>query len=136
MPDQPAPGFRDRPGHTITIAPFDGRVRTAVAGIVIADSRDVLLLREATYSAVFYFPVKDVRFDGFLTPTDRHTTCPFKGIADYWTFCLGGFTAENIAWAYPDPWRETAAIAGHVAFYWDRMDSWFVDDRQITAPPA
>ena len=135
MPDAPAPGFRDRPGHVIAIDRFDGRVRAAVAGIVIADSRETLLLRETGYPAVFYFPPGAVRFDGFLTQSDRHTGCPFKGQADYWTFSLGSFTAENIAWSYPDPFREAAAIAGHVAFYWDRMDSWFIDDRHVTAPP-
>ncbi|PIW29862.1 MAG: nucleotidyltransferase domain-containing protein [Rhodospirillales bacterium CG15_BIG_FIL_POST_REV_8_21_14_020_66_15] len=120
----------------VAIADFPGRVRTAVRGIVIADSTNVKVLREGGYPAVFYFPPEDVRLAEFLTPTKTRTTCPKKGEAHYWTFRMGAHAEPDIAWAYPAPIPACAAIAGHIAFYWDRMDCWFVGDRQVQAPPA
>ncbi len=136
MPDASAPGFAKRPDYPLTVETFQGRVRTSIAGIVLADSRRIKLLRESPYPPVFYFPASDVRIDEFLEPTDHATTCPYKGQASYWSFTMGDRVEDNIAWAYGDPYRETATIAGHLSFYWDRMDCWFLDDKQITRPPA
>ena len=136
MPDQAAPGFEKNPDYPLTIDAFEGRVRTAVAGIVIADSDNTQLLRENTYPPVFYFPMTDVRVDGFLQESTHQTTCPYKGDAQYWDFKMGGTEIENIAWAYSDPYRECAAIRDHISFYWAPMDCWFVNDAQVSAPPA
>ncbi len=129
----PTPGSGDQ---RIAIADFPHRVRTSVCGIVIADTTHAKILRETGHPAVFYFPPDDVRIADFLTPTDKSTTCPYKGAASYWTFRLGDHGEDNLAWAYPDPIPACAAIRGYLAFYWDRMDCWFVDDAQIQAPPS
>lgn len=120
----------------ITIADFPDRVRTAICGIVIADSKHVKILREDGHKAVFYFPPDDVRMADFMTPTDTRTTCPKKGEARYWAFRLGDTQEADLAWAYPDPIPACAAIKDHIAFYWDRMDVWFVGDKPVSAPPA
>lgn len=120
----------------ITIADFPGRVRTAICGIVIADSTKAKILREGDYPPVFYFPPDDVRTAEFLTATDTRTTCPKKGLARYWTFRLGDQEETDLAWAYPAPIPACAAIKDHIAFYWERMDVWFVDDKPVSAPPA
>lgn len=120
----------------IEIADFPGRVRTAIRGIVIADSTRVKLLREDGHRAVFYFPPDDVRMGEFLPPTSKQTTCPKKGEAHYWTFRLGDNEVPDLAWAYADPIAACAAIKDHIAFYWDRMDVWFVDDKPLSAPPS
>lgn len=136
MPEGHAPGFQRVPDYPMVIEDFRGRVRASVAGIVLADSENVKLMLEGQYPGVFYFPMADVRIDGFLRATDHRTTCPFKGDASYWSFSMGDRLEENIAWGYMDPYDEAASIKGHVAFYWDRMDVWFLDDDQITAPPG
>jgi len=41
-----------------------------------------------------------------------------------------------LAWAYADPIPACAAIKDHIAFYWGRMDVWFVGDKPVSAPPA
>lgn len=120
----------------ITIADFPDRVRTAICGIVIADSEHVKILREDGHTAVFYFPPDDVRMSEFLIPTPKQTTCPKKGVARYWTFRLGDTEVPDLAWAYPDPIPACATIKDHIAFYWDRMDVWFVGDKPVSAPPA
>jgi uncharacterized protein (DUF427 family) len=58
----------------------------------------------------------------FLDRTDHETFCPFKGEASYWTIRVGDRSAENAVWGYEDPFEEVAGLAGHVAFYADRVE--------------
>jgi len=60
------------PDHPITIERSLKRVVVSVGGAVLADSRDALILREASYPAVQYIPRKDVDF-GLLERT-THTS--------------------------------------------------------------
>jgi uncharacterized protein (DUF427 family) len=53
--------------------------------------------------------------------TGHRTTCPFNRDASYWTLSANGTRDENAVWGYETPYDEVAAIAGHVAFYPDRV---------------
>jgi uncharacterized protein (DUF427 family) len=103
------------------------RVRAFFAGTAIADSSRALLLLERGHSPVYYFPMADVRMD-LLKETDRHTHCPRKGDASYWTIEVGDRKAENAAWSYLDPIRQAAEIKGYVAFYRKKLDAWLAGD--------
>ena len=107
--------------HTVTTEPVASRVRAEMGGMVLADSAGALLLREGSLPPVTYFPPDDVNMDR-LVPTDRHTTCPFKGEASYWSFPDGGKAGENVAWSYLEPIDGRDDIRGCVAFYADRVD--------------
>ena len=48
------------PDHPIVIQPNPGRVVVTLGRRVIADTREALTLREATYPPVQYIPRKDV----------------------------------------------------------------------------
>jgi uncharacterized protein (DUF427 family) len=107
--------------HSITIEPNPARVVVTVAGRVIADTREALTLREASYAPVQYVPRKDVE----LTLLDRstHATyCPYKGDCAYYSVPLGGERAVNAAWTYEQPYADVAAIKDYVAFYPSRVD--------------
>ncbi len=104
------------PDHPITIEPYSDRVVVRLRGEVIADSRDALVLREATYPAVHYIPRKDVQM-GLLEPSPHQTYCPYKGDASY----LGAPGLPNAVWSYETPYPAVAEIAGHLAFYPDRF---------------
>jgi uncharacterized protein (DUF427 family) len=104
------------PDHPITIEPYSGRVVVRLRGEVIADSRDALILREATYPAVHYIPRKDVQMT-LLEPSPNQTYCPYKGDASY----LGAPGLPNSIWSYETPYPAVAEIAGHLAFYPDRF---------------
>jgi uncharacterized protein (DUF427 family)/putative intracellular protease/amidase len=119
-----APGAGGHPapaGHTITTEPVDGLVTARWGGEVIAESRDVLVLRETGLPPRTYFPIDDVRMD-LLQRTEHHTTCPFKGEASYWSIEFGGRRSEDIAWAYEDPLPARADLKGRIAFYEDRLE--------------
>jgi uncharacterized protein (DUF427 family) len=70
-----------------------------------------------------------------MTPTEHHTTCPYKGEASYWTLRVGDRVAENAVWAYPHPLPERADLADYVAFYWHMMDAWFEEDDEVFVHP-
>jgi uncharacterized protein (DUF427 family) len=104
------------PDHQITVVGHPGRLQATFGGHVIADSGDVLMLKEANYKAVAYFPREDVEM-GFLARTDLDTYCPYKGHAAYFTISRDGEIAENAVWTYETPHPGMEIIAGRVAFY-------------------
>jgi uncharacterized protein (DUF427 family) len=108
--------------HPITVKPNPSRVRVTVAGKVIADSKNALVLREADYPAVQYIPRADVDMS-LLTRTDNETYCPFKGDAAYYSITPGGDRSINAVWTYEEPYESVAAIKDHLAFYPDRVDA-------------
>ncbi|MBS0331625.1 MAG: DUF427 domain-containing protein, partial [Proteobacteria bacterium] len=56
------------PDHPITITPATSRWRALFAGHVIADSNKALILKEANYPPVVYFPREDVEM-GYMSRT-------------------------------------------------------------------
>lgn len=114
-----------RPGHPIAIAPHPGRVVVRFGGRVVADTRRALTLREASHRPVHYIPPEDVDWS-LLRPSAHRTRCPYKGEADHFTITLppgDGRASENAVWRYAAPLPAVAAIAGHLAFYPDRVDA-------------
>lgn len=116
-----SPAFAANPGHTITVAPHDGHVTVRFNGTVVAETDRALSLKEANYPAVLYIPLDDCSPDHFQK-TSHQTKCPFKGTASYWTLSAGGKSAENAVWGYMEPFDQVAEIAGHVAFYPDKVE--------------
>lgn len=109
------------PDHPITIEPNPKRVRVTFNGAVVAESGRALTLREASYPPVQYIPREDAAM-ALLRRTERSTHCPYKGDAAYYSIEAGDRRAENAIWSYEAPYPAVAAIAGHLAFYPDRVD--------------
>jgi uncharacterized protein (DUF427 family) len=63
-----------------------------------------------------YFPWEDVKQE-YFQPSSTHTTCPWKGVASYYTLNVNGKTNPDAAWYYPDPKPAAAEIKGRVAFW-------------------
>jgi len=109
------------PHHPISIQPNPARVVVSVAGIVVADTRNALTLREAAYPPVQYIPAEDVDFSQ-LERTNYATYCPYKGDCSYYSVPAGGKKSVNAVWSYEDPFPAVEQIKGHIAFYPDRVD--------------
>jgi uncharacterized protein (DUF427 family) len=122
------------PGRTIYLEPTPKRIRVEVGGEVVADSRHAFILHESGLQPTYYFPPEDVRAE-VLEPTDRHTHCPKKGDASYYTIRTGGETVENGAWYYPEPLDDAPFIKDLVAFYFDRMGRWLEEGEEIGVHP-
>jgi uncharacterized protein (DUF427 family) len=110
------------PDHPITITPAGKRVRVRFAGRLIADSTRALALREARYLVVLYIPRADADMAA-LQPTEHHSHCPYKGEASYFAIAANGRSAENAVWSYEQPFPAVNEIAGHLAFYRNRVDA-------------
>jgi uncharacterized protein (DUF427 family) len=109
------------PDHPISIEANPSHIVVTVGGRIIADTRNALTLREATYPAVQYIPHRDVDFDA-LKRTEHSTFCPYKGNASYYSISVGGDRSVNAVWTYETPFEAMAQIKGYVAFYPDRVD--------------
>jgi uncharacterized protein (DUF427 family) len=106
------------------------RIRALLAGETVVDSRRSKLLHEHGKLPVHYFPEDEVRVD-LLEPTDHRTHCPWKGDARHFSVRVGDRLSENAAWSYPEPIPDAPPLAGHLAFYWKRMDEWFEEDELL-----
>jgi uncharacterized protein (DUF427 family) len=107
-------------------------VRIEVAGAVVAETIRSTFLFETGLPRRTYIPKLDVRMD-LLDPTPSATMCPYKGTARYWSVRVGGEVHPDLAWSYDAPFRESAPIAGLVAFYDEHVDV-FVDGQLQPRP--
>ena len=107
--------------HPITIAPIAGRVRVVWRGRMIGETTRALELAEAGYKPVAYVPREDVNMS-LLERTERVTTCPYKGEANYFSIRDGHVRDDNAVWTYEHPKGEVGAIASHLAFYPSRVE--------------
>ncbi len=108
--------------HPISITPADHRIRVTHGGRVIADTRRALTLKEASYPPVHYIPCADVDMSA-LSRTDHASHCPYKGDAAYYAIEVDGRTSSNAIWTYEAPFAAVGEIAGHLAFYPQRVDA-------------
>ena len=109
------------PDHPITIERNPAHITVTVGGKVIADTREALMLREASYPAVHYIPRKDVNMS-LLERTQQSTYCPYKGDCSYYSIPSGGTRSVNAVWTYEAAYPAVAAINEYLAFYPDRVD--------------
>jgi uncharacterized protein (DUF427 family) len=110
------------PEHPIAIERNPKRVVITAGRLVVADTRDALILREAGYPPVQYVPRKDVNM-ALLARTEHATYCPYKGDCSYFSIPLGGNRSANAVWTYENPYPAVMLIKDHLAFYPDRVDA-------------
>jgi uncharacterized protein (DUF427 family) len=110
------------PDHPITLTHNPERVLVRAGGALIADTRDALILKEASYPPVQYIPRKDVDMK-LLQRTDQSTYCPYKGDASYYSIPSGGTKSVNAVWTYENPYPAVGQIKDYVAFYPTRVDA-------------
>jgi len=116
------------PDHLITIEPHPARVVVTAGGQVVADTRDALALREASYPPVFYIPREDVDL-ARLERTDHATYCPYKGDAAYYSIPAAGEHGTKAVWTYEAPFDAVSAIKDRLAFYPNRVDA--IEERPL-----
>jgi uncharacterized protein (DUF427 family) len=119
-----------KPGSELYLERTPKRIRAAIAGETVADSRRAMLLQESGHQPIYYFPPQDVRSD-LLEHSDKHTRCPKKGEASYYTVRVGERIVKDAAWYYPQPLDGAPPIKDLIAFYWDRIDQWLEEDEEV-----
>ncbi len=63
-----------------------------------------------------YFPPESIKKE-YFTPSTSHTTCPWKGVASYYSLEVDGETNADAAWYYPEASVMAKEIEGYVAFW-------------------
>lgn len=115
------------------LEPARARLRVLMGGVV-AETASGLRVCETHHAPTYYFPPADVA--ARLTPAPGSSHCEWKGRAQYFDVTLGDRTARRAAWAYPEPTRRFAALAGYVAFYPGAFEACWVDDMPVTPQPG
>jgi uncharacterized protein (DUF427 family) len=63
-----------------------------------------------------YFPPASIHKE-FFQDSGTHTTCPWKGVASYYTVVVDGQENKDAAWYYPTPKDAAKNITGYIAFW-------------------
>ena len=80
-------------------------------GAILAESDETIVV-EGNH----YFP-RDSLVSEHFAPTEKHSRCPWKGLASYFDVVVDGAVNEGAAWYYPDPKPAAADIKDYVAFW-------------------
>ncbi len=80
-------------------------------GATIAESNDIV-----TVEGNAYFPAESVNKD-YLRESSQHSTCPWKGVASYYSLAVDGKENKDAAWYYPQPKDAAKEITGRLAFW-------------------
>jgi len=94
-------------------------VRVSLDGTELTDTTRAQVLHETGLPARWYIPREDVHLDAVQPVVGLETTCPYKGTTSgYWS----AGDEEALAWTYAETLAEVAPIAGHIAFFNERVE--------------
>ncbi|AKG23364.1 DUF427 domain-containing protein [Calothrix sp. 336/3] len=80
-------------------------------GAVLAESNETVVV-EGNH----YFPPSSINQE-YFKPSNTHTTCPWKGVASYYSLEVAGQTNQDAAWYYPTTKEKAKQIEGYIAFW-------------------
>ena len=80
-------------------------------GQVLAESDDTIVV-EGNH----YFP-PDAINEQYFEESSTNTTCPWKGVASYYTVVVDGEKNKDAAWYYPSPKSAASQIKDYIAFW-------------------
>jgi uncharacterized protein (DUF427 family) len=134
-----ADSFSRMPASGVQVEPTAKRIRTWVAGELLLDTTNALLVWEKPYYPEYYLPRSDVRTE-LLVPSDRTERSPTLGDARYYTIDIRpnsterpGRVVPDAVWGYPDSPIE--AIRDHLRIEWTATDHWFEEDEEVYVHP-
>jgi uncharacterized protein (DUF427 family) len=127
--DERIVGHAADPYHRIDIRQSTRHLVVRSGGTLVADTHRPLVLYESGFAPRWYVPGADV-VDGILTPVERQTFCPYKGICSYYD--IGEITRP--AWSYEEPYREVDRIQGFISFEADKLEITLDGARQELPP--
>jgi uncharacterized protein (DUF427 family) len=107
------------------------RVRTYLAGQLVADSHAPLLVWEHPYYPTYYLPACD--FKAELIPSGESRHQPALGDADVLHVKAGSAVAERAALRYPD--SPVTQIRDAVRLEWASMTEWLEEDEPVYVHP-
>jgi uncharacterized protein (DUF427 family) len=79
--------------------------------IILAESNATIVV-EGNH----YFPPDSIN-KNYFKDSNTQTTCPWKGLASYYSIVVNGKVNQDAAWYYPDPKPAAGNIKNYVAFW-------------------
>jgi uncharacterized protein (DUF427 family) len=107
--------YPPNPYHRVDCRPTNRRLRVEVAGAVLVDTEDTIILFETALGPKLYVDPALVRTD-LLRRTETATYCNYKGECSWWGAVIGDTFVEDVAWSYDDPLPESLPIKGWLSF--------------------
>jgi uncharacterized protein (DUF427 family) len=89
-----------------------------------------MVLYESGFAPRWYVLRADVD-ESALTPVERQTFCPYKGLCSYYNVD----DAHLAVWSYPDAYPEVRRISNLVSFESDKVTV-HLDDKQLRLEPG
>lgn len=120
------------PFKRIDTLPSTRSVEVKVAGKTVAKTSYAVHLLETGLPTRYYLPLSSVD-QSVLRKSDLVTKCPYKGDAEYYHVVIDGEEHKDLVWYYRLPTHESAAIAGLLSFYNEKVD--IVLDGQLLERP-
>jgi uncharacterized protein (DUF427 family) len=115
----------------IKIEPGRKRVRTYLAGQLVADTIHPVLVWEGPHYPVYYLPAADVRAE--LVPVGRTEHSPSRGDAQVFDVKVASATAPAAALRYPE--SPLAELRDLVRLDWNSMSEWLEEDEPVYTHP-
>ncbi|UXP33481.1 DUF427 domain-containing protein [Reichenbachiella agarivorans] len=78
---------------------------------ILAESNETIVIENN-----HYFPADSIHKE-YFEESNTHTTCPWKGVASYYTLEVNGESNKDAAWYYPSISDLAKPIEGYVAFW-------------------
>ena len=108
-------------------------VRVELDGVVLARSISPVMVFETGLPTRYYLNPTEVHFE-HLRESPTASACPYKGeTTGYWSATIGDAVHQDVAWTYESPTRQLLPIAGLIAFYNDKVDT-FLDGKLVDRP--
>jgi uncharacterized protein (DUF427 family) len=108
-------------------------VRVELDGLILARSVSPVMVFETGLPTRYYVSKNAIDFE-HLIPSDTMTSCPYKGnTSGYWSARTEESVYPDVAWTYAFPTRQLLPIAGLIAFYNEKVDT-YLDDQLLERP--
>jgi uncharacterized protein (DUF427 family) len=108
-------------------------VRVELDGLILAHSSSPVMVFETGLPTRYYVSKSSINFEHLIT-SKTMTSCPYKGnTSGYWSVRSGESVQPDVAWTYGFPTRQLLPIAGLVAFYNEKVDT-YLDDKLLERP--
>ncbi len=112
----------------VRVEPGQKRIRATIAGKIVAESDNTLLVWEKPYYPTYYFPAADVDTT-LLAPSGETNRSPSRGESELHHIKVGGTERPNAAaWYRESPIEE---LVDHIRFDWPSLDGWYEEEEEV-----
>ena len=101
--------YPPNPYHRVDCRPTRRRLHVEVAGVVLVDTDETIILFETGLEPKLYVSRASVSTE-HLHRSETTTYCNYKGYATFWSATIGGEVLGDVAWSYEDPLPESVLI--------------------------